>query len=157
MVKQWIHLTKNEQQVLNTIYLYPHTDIFKTPQILSFLLNILLKNEINSEMDIQIFTIKTSPYLTRIKSNDAMGTNNQNPLVNYSATIDNMINDKSDPFRNKLKHELIKTKNQTISAIAKHLRKSLLKDHKSCIRRYVDVIKDENSQESLICPYAYAY
>jgi hypothetical protein len=156
MVKTWIHLNEDEQQVFNTFYLSSHTSVFETPQILSFLLSLLNKIEPNSQIDSHISSTKTTPYITHLKSNVVIGTNNQNSSKHYSK-YSLLTDDTTDPFEKELKKDLIKTKIQTISGISKHLRKTILKDHKSCINRYVNVVKDENSQESPICPFAKAY
>ncbi|MCD1257650.1 TniQ family protein [Paenibacillus athensensis] len=53
--------------------------------------------------------------------------------------------------------ELGKSAQNIIHSIENHLRKTLLKDHKTCIHRLVRVTKEENESLPPICPYAFAF
>lgn len=77
---------------------------------------------------------------------------NWEPMT-YPLTLESVF----DRTRKQIIKELVRTKHDTINAAGKHLRKTILRNHSSCIRRFVIVSKFVNLNSTPICPYAYAY
>jgi hypothetical protein len=67
------------------------------------------------------------------------------------------FDEKDNNLKNIIINELDVVKYQAIHSLGKHLKKTILKDHKTCIRRYVTVSKQVDKPDPPICPFAYAY
>ncbi|MBT2766021.1 hypothetical protein [Paenibacillus sp. ISL-20] len=153
-VQRWISLDSKEKEKMNRIYLYPHIELEQTPQLMSFLYSALEGNE--HEIDQYQFSVVKSPSNVQHlkKSIPDMKTSLRNwTNINTGLSLEM----KYDFRKVTIAEELLKVRNQTILAIGKHLKKTILKEHKTCIKRYVNTYKKLGAPDSPICPYAYAY
>lgn len=156
-VKSWLEMDNNHKKKLNAIYLYPHTSMHETPQLLQFFID--RSGTASTASKKKYVIVKSSFHIQRWNN-----INYVQNMYNYNLrTSDDEIKYLNDSFyyaqtyEKIVKSECIKARIHVYSAIAKHLRKTILKKHKSCIKRFTSVVKKIDGSDIPICPFAYAY
>lgn len=159
LVIEWLSLNQLQQKAISSIYLYPYTVINETPQLLNFYLN-YIKNDNTSELTPQQnYSVKISKHLKKINNIpyfvEKYSTGFQGNFEDIN-TVKNLITPFADQ-QNIVMKEFRDMKDTIFGSIAKHLRKTILSKHKSCIKRYTTVSKTIDGADIPVCPYAYAY
>ncbi|WP_339176911.1 hypothetical protein [Paenibacillus sp. FSL R5-0701] len=151
---QWLNLNQLQKSNLSSVYLYPHTSINETPQLLKFYLNYIERDttpdQYNVETSDHLKRINNIPYLKgkyiRKKNREFENINTAKNHITFFSNHQNIVMSEFQIIRNSM-----------FSSVAKHLRRTILKKHKSCIKRYTSVIKTNEGMDIPICPYASAY
>ncbi|GMX66643.1 hypothetical protein Elgi_59150 [Paenibacillus elgii] len=157
LVKRWINLNDFEQDELSRIYLYRHIDFKHTPQMLAFLLSVI-HSENNNFHTTELYQVTSPKNIFQIKSHNSNDSSLKLPFEKISPIQSAFhVNVKNNNFKRIFINELNEVRYQTIHSLGKHFRKTILKDHKTCIRRYVTVARQANMPDPPICPFAYAY
>ncbi|MHB0865031.1 hypothetical protein ACYCS5_28305 [Paenibacillus sp. SEL3] len=155
-VLNWLSLGEQEKNELERVYIYPLSKMSKTPQILTFLLNVSQKQKSPVKLDKFYSSVQSSSNIQFFKhpfpENSFKGYSfEQWSPIDYSISF-------ADSYGNKpLIKEFVKIKSNILNAMSNHLKRTILKHHKTCIRRYVRVSRYIDREETPICPYAEAY
>ncbi|TPG68024.1 hypothetical protein EEL31_05290 [Brevibacillus laterosporus] len=141
-VKKWITLGNEEREIFNTLQIYPSKELQQSPHTLNGLLQASNPHCTRSESYI---TIKSTPRIRKIKGQRQLDENRE--FENFQ--------EKHIKYRFrliKLHEDLYESYCKVISSLARQLRKTILKQHKTCINRFYN---DPTTMPK--CPYAFAY
>ena len=163
-VNRWVNLCEDDQAEISRIYLYRHIDFKFTPQMLEILLGVIqsessiLNNgefyQISSPKNIFKRKSKQIAYIySKFKKQPTIKLLHDESKKTPIALSDNEY----IKLNEKINKNLQETWYQTIHSLGKHFRKTILKNHNTCIHRFVNVKKQVNTPNPPTCPYAYAY
>ncbi|QDX94089.1 hypothetical protein EEL30_18440 [Brevibacillus laterosporus] len=141
-VKKWITLNEKQRKTFSNIYMYPSEELKNSPYTLQGLLHTLSPY---GEKNKFYISINSTPQIKKIKGYREIIENRTGEEINtkqIQATL----------RYQKLQEDLYESYEKVISSIARHLRRTLLLKHTTCINRYYT---DPHSIPR--CPYAFAY
>lgn len=143
-VQKWLHLIPEEKSILGDLILFEALDEEQYPDMLNNILSVIL-NEDESH---------NNHVILRSTKNILRYGNNLNKYLELESAINenhSLRNEKwYDRFQYKIHDEIYWSTVATIKGIASRLRKTVMKDHRQCI-------KDFRYKDEPYCPYAYAY
>ncbi|MNW37247.1 hypothetical protein D3C74_142860 [compost metagenome] len=154
-VLNWVNMSEQEHSKLNNVYIYPYTQPSKTaPLILDVLLRIVNREDYIGDTNYTYSSHKSSSYIQYLKS----------PIDKNRFT--EIHSSKWKPIKYALHEgydnssiikEFIKTKFCIINALSNYYKKTILKEHTTCIHRYVNISRFIDQENTPVCPYAEAY
>ncbi|WP_271755218.1 TniQ family protein, partial [Cohnella sp. JJ-181] len=150
----WLLLNEEEQSQLSYFFIYPFTDKKMYPHLMPLLLNNVKEDSSFESDDIEFRYINSSTNILNLENQNTIHEKHKTSWEPMTHTLTGVS--AFDSSRKQIIKELVHTKHDIINAVGRYLKKSILRDHSSCIMRYVSVSKFVDSDLTPICPYAYA-
>ncbi|MGG3871115.1 hypothetical protein [Brevibacillus laterosporus] len=140
-VIQWVSLKNEQRKIFQTLQMYPSTELQYSPHTLDGLLQAALpQTRFNSYIE-----IASTPKIRQIKGQKELLENKQ-----FENIVENHVKIR---FRQQKLHEdLYHFYCKVISSVARHIRKKVLTQHRTCLNRYYT-----DSETVPRCPFAFAY
>ncbi|TVY02170.1 hypothetical protein [Cohnella terricola] len=143
---KWLSLVSVEREVLNSFILPKRIDPETKPNLMKYLLSIIDPNN-NTKHNLNAHTATANP---KVMSQENLS--NEYAEVMSIKHYDDRYRIK-DKLEKKVFTEIYDSTKLTYNAVSSHLLKTVLRKHKSCIKRFFNFDVDVEP----ICPYAYAY
>jgi hypothetical protein len=150
-IKLWINL--NDQQItrLKRIYFFTKVDFDHYENILEYLLTVVDPNNVTSEKGIHQF-VTSAKYINSIRGEKEQELKDRYTRKDFPGINQYYIDQyKFEAYQK----EMHRSFSSTVGALARHLRKTIFKKHKTCIKRFLKMEKKGTLEP--ICPYAYSY
>jgi len=143
-VQKWLHLSPGQKLILKDLILFEALDAEQYPDMLNNILSVILNED----------DTHSSHVVLRSTKNILRYGNHLNKYLELASAMNedySLRNEKLyDRFQYKIHDEIYWSTVATIKGIANRFRKTVMKDHRQCI-------KDFKFKDEPYCPFAYAY
>ncbi|MFS0728313.1 hypothetical protein [Paenibacillus sp. 1P07SE] len=155
VVCQWLTLKEEDKMSLKRVHFYPHNNPEHNPTLLSFLLDTIntphtKDRKRNVKKSCSPITQRADRDISGVRASD---NTNMLAISNWVALETNQRHGSIS----KTLSDLTISSNLTMKSISSYLRKTVLTNHKSCIKRFVRISKEIGADHPPVCPFAYAY
>ena len=156
----WLNLDQSQINRLNKCRFFSGIDLEDDSEVLEKLISVV-DSDFKISKEYTHHKIETSNYINSLKIDI-----NENELQNENYLLKNsQINDVVDSWtllNNNAKYQqhydyIYNNSQKTVKAFARHIRNTIYPEHRTCVKRLVRLLKEENKSFPPICPHAYAY